>query len=177
MALDFTAIWESAGAGKEEERTASGNGTAEKEKPATELYNSPGGADTEEHTRQIYATYQQNIKRAGELIPSIQKGIASGEPAPALLLKALECISLMTGDKVLYSQGKKDLLAIYGWGLREPATLEAELEETRNRLAMLTRPELSTAGLMPEEQQNIQRAVTAHRERIDRLERELKTGK
>ena len=55
--------------------------------------------------------------------------------------------------------------------------LEAELEETRNRLAMLTRPELSTAGLMPEEQQNIQRAVTAHRERIDRLERELKTGK
>ena len=66
--------------------------------------------------RQMYATYQQNIKRAGTLRGDIVKGIQSGENPLELLLKAVECISLMTGDTVIYAQSKEDILAVYGWG-------------------------------------------------------------
>ena len=68
------------------------------------------------NAQQMYATYQQNIKRAGTLREDIVKGIQSGEDPVALLLKAVECISLMTGDTVIYAQSKEDILAVYGWG-------------------------------------------------------------
>lgn len=119
--------------------------------------------------KQIYATYQQNITRAGTLRSDILKGIRLGEDPLALLLKALECISLMTGDKTLYTQSKGDILAIYGWGLEEPAPLELELGEVRKRLAMLTRPEL-TASTSPDATIRLIKAVNAHMELEEKLE-------
>lgn len=65
--------------------------------------------------RQMCATYQQNIQRAGTLRTDITKGIQNGEDPLALLLKAVECISLMTGDTAIYAKSKEDLLAVYGW--------------------------------------------------------------
>lgn len=65
--------------------------------------------------RQMYATYQQNIKRAGTLRSELTLGIQRGEDPLALLLKAVECISLMTGDTVIYAQSKADIRAVYGW--------------------------------------------------------------
>lgn len=121
--------------------------------------------------KQIYATYQQNITRAGTLRSDILKGIRLGEDPLALLLKALECISLMTGDKTLYTQSKGDILAIYGWGLEEPAPLELELGEVRKRLAMLTRPEL-TASTSPDATIRLAKAISAHMELEERLEQE-----
>ena len=63
---------------------------------------------------EMYTTYQQNIKRAGTLRSEILKGLRAGEDPRAILLKAVECISLMTGDTVIYSQSKKDLIEKYG---------------------------------------------------------------
>lgn len=63
-----------------------------------------------ERARQAYATYQQNIKRAGELRSDILKGLRDREDPQAILLKAVECISLITGDTGLYTQSEKYLL-------------------------------------------------------------------
>lgn len=125
-----------------------------------------------ERYRQVYATYQQNIGRAGALRSEIAKGLETGTDPTALLLKALECISLMTGDSTLYTNGKADLLTIYGWGLGEKAPLELELKEARERLAKLEHAEQAQ---LPEgqEKNRLQTAIQAHRELIQKLEQAI----
>lgn len=59
-----------------------------------------------EKARQVYAEHQQNIKRAGTLREEIIKGIQQEEDPLTLLLSAIECISLMTGDTAIYDQCK-----------------------------------------------------------------------
>ena len=127
-----------------------------------------------ENTRQMYDSYQQNIQRAGMLRSEIIKGIQRGEDPLAILLKALECISLMTGDTAMYSQSKEDLLAVYGWGLGQPAPLKKELESAKKRLAMLTRPEIAQTA--PDAQKRIQGAIEAHTALIGSLEQALARG-
>ncbi len=62
-----------------------------------------------EQARKVYATHQENTKRSELLRADILKGLKHGEKPAVLLLKALECISLMTGNTVFYAQGKKAL--------------------------------------------------------------------
>lgn len=77
--------------------------------------------EQEDHknSMEMYSIYQQNIKRAGTLRSEILKGLRAGEDPRAILLKAVECISLMTGDVVIYAQSKKDLIEKYGMDLGE----------------------------------------------------------
>lgn len=125
------------------------------------------------NSRQMYSSYQQNIKRAGTLREDIAKGLKRGEDPLAILLKAIECISLMTGDTAIYTQGKEDILAIYGWGLHRPAALSVKLEEARYRLAMLTRPELAE-DTPPDAMKRIEMAIQANKELISRIEQIIK---
>lgn len=164
MSLDFTAINGIPQQGEKEERTD----------PAENAYRLDGEKRERENARQMYATYQQNIKRSGTLRDDITKGLKAGEDPLNLLLKAVECISLMTGESVILAQCKEDLLAVYGWGMGEHAPLEAELGEARKRLAMLTRPELLED---PQNSQRIQTAIQAHRDLIERLERAISANK
>ena len=141
--------------------------------PAVEgsLARAPSPLHTGGDALDIYATHQQNVQRAGNIRSDIAKGIQRGVDPLALLLKALECISLMTGDTVVYTQGEADILAIYGWGLDEPAPLELELERAQIRLERLTSPEV--AQYPTDVQERIQRAVRAHKDLIDHLQRKL----
>lgn len=90
-----------------------------------------------EQIQEAYKAYQDNIKRSGELRAEILRGIKSGEPTPILLLKAIECISNMTGDKLFYTQAEKDIKAIYGEAFLSRGSLELELVEVEERLSML----------------------------------------
>jgi len=67
------------------------------------IYN-PVSAQREAEAKQnaVWQAYQEAIKKAGQLTGEITKGIQSGEKTEDLLLKAIECISLMTGDKIFY---------------------------------------------------------------------------
>ena len=161
MSLDFTALNSipEQGAKKPAEAPSGSISRLEREKQKTET------------ARQMYATHQRNIQRAGDLRSEIALGIKRGEAPLDLLLKALECISLMTGESTIYTQSKEDLLAIYGWGLGQPEPLKLELKEAEHRLAMLTRPELKQAT--PDAQERIEKAITAHRELIAGLEKEI----
>lgn len=168
-----------------------GNLALKPEKPATGQNRSPSGEIIHSHKldaerqerarlREMYSTYQENIRRAGSCRSDILKGMKRGEDPLALLLKAIECISLMTGDTVILEQGKADILAIYGWGLGEVAPLQTQLEEARTRLDRLTGQE-PREGLPPAEysnaEQRIQGAIREHRELIASLERAIARAK
>lgn len=159
MSLDFTAL-----------NTIPAKGDFAPEAPSGAIYGLEREKQAKDQARQMYETYQQNIKRAGTLRGDIAKGILRGEDPLALLLKAVECISLMTGDTMIYTQSKKDLLAVYGWGLKQPAPLALELEETKQRLAMLSRPELITDQTPLDARERIQSAINAHKAQIATLE-------
>lgn len=121
--------------------------------------------------KEMFNTYQTNIKRSEKLRADILKGMKRGEAPPALLLKAIECISLMTGDSLLYRQGKEDMLSIYGWGLKEPTLLQEELREAQERLQ-----QLSKAEAPPEDKKRIERAIQEHRELIAHIEKTIESG-
>lgn len=118
-----------------------------------------------EKLREIYSTQQDNIRKAGSLRADILKGMKRGEEPTALLLKAMECISYMTGDATIYAQSKADITAIYGWGLGEPAPLQEELKNAQYRLRRLEAVEIPTG-----EEKRLQGAILAHRDYIRKLE-------
>ena len=169
MGLDFTALESISTERDYTEPLVEGNLAI---KP---LYRLEREKQEREHTRQMYSTYQQNIKKAGNLRGDILKGLKQGEDPLALLLKAIACISLMTGDTLILTQSKEDLVAVYGWGLGQPAPLKEELEEAQHRLAMLSRS-MTAPETPPDAKESIQRAITAHRALIDTIEGKLAEG-
>ena len=122
-----------------------------------------------------WKAHQEATKRGGALQSEITKGIISGENPARLLLKEFECISLMTGNALFYTQGAADLQAVHGAGLLEPVSLSMELEAVQRRLTMLTRPELDNEP--PGIRRNIDAAITAHQQRIAIIENRIQRGK
>jgi len=84
---------------------------------------------------EVYRTYQENIKRSGQLQTDILKGARAGEDIYSLFLKAVQAISCMTSNKTFYSQLEEDIKTIYGRGLQEPAPLLLEIQQARHALA------------------------------------------
>jgi len=68
---------------------------------------------------EVYAAHQEAIIKAGELTSEITKGIQVGERPENLLLKAIKCISLITGDSVFYELNKKNIKNTYEIELAE----------------------------------------------------------
>lgn len=114
-----------------------------------------------------YKRQQENIRRAGQLRAEINKGIQAGEPIYKVLLKAIECISLMTGDRVFYDMNKNNLQTIYGI-LGEPEVIAVERQEVEQRLKRLMAAYEKEKD--PGAKQRIKAAIKAHEEKIKTLE-------
>lgn len=125
--------------------------------------------EQEDHTRlrEAYGEYQKNIRLSGSLRTEILKGARAGESTQLLLLKAVECISCMTGDKLFYEQVRKDLKLIYGEVFLEEIPLEWELEEVQERLQKLN--EALKMDMDTDARQRVQSAIRSHEERVARL--------
>lgn len=118
--------------------------------------------------QEAYRDYQNNIKNAGDLRTQILKGARAGEDPTALLLKACQCISSMTGEKLFSEQVEQDLKAIYGEVFLEPAPLEWELDEVKERLDRLQ--QALQRETKTEDRHRIERAIEAHRKKARELE-------
>lgn len=114
-----------------------------------------------------YKKQQENIKKLEQLRAEINKDIQAGEPIYKVLLKAIECISLMTGDRVFYDMNKNNLQTIYGI-LGEPAAIEIERQEVEQRLKRLMAAYEKEKD--PGAKQRIKAAIKAHEEKIKTLE-------
>ena len=82
--------------------------------PKRYIYN-PVAAQRETELKQTAAwkAYQEAIVKAGQVTSDITKGIQDGEKIEILFLKAIECISLITDDKLFYELNKNNLKNIY----------------------------------------------------------------
>lgn len=121
----------------------------------------------QERVAGVYRKQQENIRKAGGLRTEITKGIQAGQSTYQLLLKAMECISLMTGDGGFYSQGKGDLQKLYGIFGDESAK-ESELEEVQQRLTRLL--EAYDREQNADDKRRIKTAIDRHQERINELQ-------
>lgn len=87
-----------------------------------------------EQSVQVYREYQQNIKLTDSTQAEILKGLRTGEDPVGLLLKAIEAISRMTGNKHFYTQARGDLISIYGEALLYPLPLQWQIDEGMERM-------------------------------------------
>ena len=116
---------------------------------------------------EVYRTYQENIKRSGQLQTDILKGARAGEDIYSLFLKAVQAISCMTSNKTFYSQLEEDIKTIYGRGLQEPAPLLLEIQQAQTRLSKLREAEQRETE--PDSLQRIRSAIKAHESKIAEL--------
>ena len=122
--------------------------------------------------REVYDTYGENIRKAGSLRADILKGMKRAEDPLALLLKAVDCIGLMTGDTVIYEQAQKTATAVYGWGLGDPYPLQLERREVEKRLYKLEKA-VGRGNLDPAGRRRLQTAIDAHRDAIKAIDKEI----
>ncbi|MEM1506258.1 hypothetical protein RG959_23020 [Domibacillus sp. 8LH] len=116
---------------------------------------------------QVTSAYkrQQDIKRISTAARvDIIKSVQAGENPYRLLLKAVECISTITGDSAFYMQIKTDLEAIHGKGLENPDMLEFEKKELEERLKRLEAAKTNTTS--EADQKRINTAISEHKRRI-----------
>lgn len=126
--------------------------------------------EREDHQRslEVYRAYQENIKASSQLQTEILKGIKAGEDVYSLFLKAAKAISLMTSNKLFYTQIEADTRAIYGAGINYKPPLQHELQDTQERLQRLLEAEQREQPL--DSRERIRAAIKAHRAAIERLE-------
>jgi hypothetical protein len=125
MELDFTGLEKLGRRSPQDELLEGGQGrsTPKQENPAEGLLGASEGigklqreADRrkaeKERNLEVYKTYQNNIKAAGQLQTEILKGVKGGESIYTLFLKAAKAISFMTSDSLFYSQLQEDITTI-----------------------------------------------------------------
>lgn len=127
--------------------------------------------EAHQKAREIYKIHQESTKRSSQLQSEILKGVQAGENIHRLFLKAVEALSLATGNGLLFRQIKEDLIAIYGQGLQEKPALAIELEEVQTRLQRLTEAEQKTEDT--DSKERIKRAIKAHKIRATEIEQAI----
>ena len=182
MGLDFTALnniplqvakkdftepisYEASNLALKPEKTATGQNTAPSGQ-AVHSHRLDREKEERARLREMYSTYQENIRRSGGCRSDILKGMKRGEAPLALLLKALECISLMTGDPHYYNQAKNDLRDIYT-SLEYEAPAEQELQEVQERLSKLT--EALERETDSSSRERIYKAIQSHKKKEENL--------
>ena len=66
-------------------------------------------ANKQEEAFKIHKDIAENISKSQHLRAEINKDITAGADTTETLIKALECISLMTGDSIFYNVNKDKL--------------------------------------------------------------------
>lgn len=115
---------------------------------------------------QLYKEQQENIRAAEQLRVEIIKGIKAGIDLYILFLKALDCISRMTGDQLYYDMNEAQARATYG-ALGHSTPIEQEIEGARKRLELLQAARDQEAD--PRSRDRIEQAIKAHQELIKQL--------
>jgi hypothetical protein len=107
-----------------------------------------------------------NTKRSEQLRIKITKDILGGVAVHEILLTALECISVMTGDTAFSEQNRQQLQA-QGVVVGDKVAVAIELQELRERAERMKRRQVDTSG---DERQRLDNAIKQHELRIKQLE-------
>ena len=121
----------------------------------------------------VYKEYQKNIMVSSELQSEIMKGLQAGEDIYTLFLKAMKIVSLTTSNTVQYNIAEQYIREIYGIGLGNPAPLEIELKQVKERLHRLEQSKENGMDYT----QSIDRAIKSHQNKVKEIEELISKGK
>lgn len=86
--------------------------------------------NTRQQALEVYAHYQDNIRRTEQLSTEILKGLQCGEPLAKLFLKAVKALSLCTDNKSEYDIIEDTLLTVYGSAFRDDEVMAISAEKS-----------------------------------------------
>lgn len=124
-----------------------------------------------EHATNVYAEYQKNTLISDSLQCEINKGLKSGEDIYSLFLKAAKVISLMTNNATFYDVARKDLISIYGAGLKESSVMEIELKDVQTRLNKLK--QAAEREQDADDLSRIKTAIEYHEKAVERIQKQI----
>lgn len=122
----------------------------------------------------ICANHHQNALKSAELQTAIIKGLNEGQNLTTLFLQAVQAISVMTDCTDFSRIVEETVKAVYGLGLNEKAALAVELADVEKRLERLNAAYGRAEG---DEKERINRAITAHQNRISYINNLRSSGK
>ena len=85
-----------------------------------------------------YMSFSEAIKKAENGKSRILKAIKQGAAPTTLFSEAVKLIGMLTDDISFSEQCTEEAATIYGQALGEPATLQAEITQARQRIARMT---------------------------------------
>lgn len=125
----------------------------------------------QEQMVEVYRTYQDNIRKVGQLDTEILKGLQSGENLAILFLKAVKAMTLCTGNKAEYNIIESTLLSVYGAGLHDKEVVSISIDAVQNRLDRLKKA--LTEVTDRNERSRIEQAINAHQKQLEQLKQQV----
>lgn len=123
----------------------------------------------QEQAKEVYKTYQENIRKVGQLDTEILKGLQRGENLAILFLKAVKAMTLCTGNKAEYDIIESTLLSVYGAGLHEKEVVSVSVDAVQNRLDRLQKA--LTEVTDRNDRSRIEQAIKAHQKQLEQLKK------
>lgn len=124
-----------------------------------------------EWQRKSLKDLENRVEKSATMRTQILKGIDQGTAPELLLLKAIECISFISGDTAFKKTAEEGLLKVQGEIFHNKEYLEVEIKDTRERLNTL---ELALKTEMDKTvSKRVKKSIKEHEERIKALEEKL----
>lgn len=125
--------------------------------------------------KEVFREEKARIYKAEDVRTDILKGIKKGVSIEKLFIKAIDYISLTTGDTAFKTQAEKELTEVYGIVLGNKEYIEGEIIATENRLERLREAVKTESD--PRAQSRIKNAIKGHESYIFELTDKLRTKK
>ena len=109
---------------------------------------------------------------AQELRIKLSDMIDAGRPPLEIVLTLAKLVGELSGEDSYYQTTREQILAVYGFALKEKFILEDELDEVKARLEKISAA-YESSEFTEEEHIRIGYALEAHKKEIARLEKQL----
>ena len=109
---------------------------------------------------------------AQELRIKLSDMIDAGRPPLEIVLTLAKLVGELSGEDSYYQTTREQILAVYGFALKEKFILEDELAEVKARLEKISAA-YESSEFTEEEHIRIGYALEAHKKEIARLEKQL----
>ena len=119
---------------------------------------------------EIYLADKKFFGAAQELRIKLSDMIDAGRPPLEIVLTLAKLVGELSGEDSYYQTTREQILAVYGFALKEKFILEDELAEVKARLEKISAA-YESSEFTEEEHIRIGYALEAHKKEIERLER------
>ena len=107
---------------------------------------------------------------AQELRIKLSEMVNAGKPPLEIILELAKLVGELSGEDSYYQTTREQILAVYGFALKDKFILENEISEVKSRLEKISAA-YKSSDFTEEEHIRIGYALESHKKEINRLER------